>query len=87
MFQIDNCDLLMTIFGFMNTKTRVLAGDRTVTVAASSEWNKLPIYIRQPSLKEKLGLIFRSHILFNIYCLLQITKFQRFKGPLISKIN
>ena len=27
--------------------TRVLAGDRTFTVAASKEWNKLPVYIRQ----------------------------------------
>ena len=29
--------------------TRVLAGDRTFTVAASKEWNKLPVYIRQSS--------------------------------------
>ena len=29
--------------------TRVLAGDRTFTVFASKEWNKLPVHIRQSS--------------------------------------
>ena len=44
--QLRSCD---DYFRLDYPMTRVLAGDRTFTVFASKEWNKLPVYIRQSS--------------------------------------
>ena len=42
--------------------TRVLAGDRTFTVCASKEWNKLPICIRQSSSTSVFKKALKTHL-------------------------